>query len=60
MGTDADKLQRIGPALAVHEHDVGPQMAVGAVRIPALHRMFDVTGGSGASATRGSKAASSV
>ena len=45
VGPDADKLQRIGPALAVHEHKVGPQMAVAAVRIPALHRMVDVTGG---------------
>ena len=45
VGTDADKLQRIGPALAVHEHEVGPQMAVAAVRIPTLHRMVDVTDG---------------
>ena len=45
MGTDADKLQRIGPAFAVHEHEATPQMAVAEVCTPAIRRMVDVTGG---------------
>ena len=41
---DADQLEDVGILLAVDQDEIGPQVAVAAVAVLALHGMVQVTG----------------
>ena len=44
MRADPDQLEDVRIPLAVHQHQIGPEMAVAAVAVLPLHGMIHVSG----------------
>ena len=44
MRSDPDQIEDVRIPLAVHQHHIGPQMAVPAVPVLPLHKMIHVSG----------------